>query len=49
MLFWRSEVPLDLRIAAGDRTTTTLVIQEVQPGLPTQQGPGTAVAAGEGR
>lgn len=49
VLFWRPEVPLDLRISAGDRTTTTLVIQEVLPGAATQQRPGPVIAVGEGR
>lgn len=49
LLYWRADAPLPLRVEAGDRTTTTLVIQEVLPGAATQQGPGAGIVAGGGR
>ena len=46
VLFWRSDVPIDLKVSAGERYTTTLVIQEAYPGATTQSAP-TPVAAAE--
>lgn len=36
VLFWRSDPPLDLKVSAGERYATTLVIQETFPGATTQ-------------
>ena len=43
ILFWRGDAPLDLRIDAGERYATTLIIQETAPGAPTQYVPAPAV------
>ena len=47
LLFWRPDAPLDLQLAASERYTTTLVIQEVFPGAATQRQP-RPIAAVEG-
>jgi hypothetical protein len=47
ILFWRNDAPLDLRIDAGRRYATTLIIQEAVPGAATQYVPAPA-AQGEG-
>lgn len=49
VLFWRPDAPLDLKITAGERNVTTLVIQEVLLGVATQQGPAPVAAAGGAR
>jgi hypothetical protein len=45
VLFWRPDMPIDLHVAAGERYTTTLVIQEVYPGATTQSAPAPIAAA----
>jgi hypothetical protein len=45
LLYWHPDTPLELRINAGDRFATTLVIQELLPGTATQQSPPQQVAA----
>lgn len=45
VLFWRSDVPIDLKVAAGERYTTTLVIQEAYLGATTQRAPAPVAAA----
>jgi len=45
LLYWHPDTPLELRIDAGDRIATTLVIQELLPGTATQQSPATQPAA----
>lgn len=49
LLYWRGDAPLELKINAGERNATTLIIQELLPATVTQQGPGGAIAAGGGR
>ena len=49
LLFWRPDTPLELRINAGERNATTLVIQELQPGTATQRGPAPLAAVGGAR
>lgn len=49
LLFWHPDTPLDLRINAGDRIATTLIIQELMPGTATQHGPAQVAAAGGAR
>ncbi len=49
LLFWRPDTPLELRIDAGERDATTLVIQEVQPGGITQRGPAPLAVVGGAR
>jgi hypothetical protein len=39
VLFWRNDLPLELKISAGERHITTLVIQETYPGAATQSAP----------
>lgn len=45
LLYWHPDTPLELKIDAGDRIATTLVIQELLPGTATQQSPTTQPAA----
>jgi len=45
VLFWRSDVPIDLKVSAGERYMTTLVIQESYPGATTQSVPAPVAAA----
>lgn len=48
VLFWRTDAPLDLRIDAGERYATTLIIQETVPGAATQYVPAPAAQGEEG-
>lgn len=48
ILFWRNDLPLDLKIVAGERYITTLVIQETYPGATTQDAPAPLALVGEG-
>jgi len=48
VLFWRTDAPLDLRIDAGERYATTLIIQEAVPGATTQYVPAPAAQRKEG-
>jgi len=48
VLFWRTDAPLDLRIDAGERYATTLIVQETVPGATTQYVPAPAAQRKEG-
>lgn len=43
VLFWRPDVPLELKIGTGEQRVTTLVIQELYLGAPTGERPGQLV------
>ena len=49
LLFWRPDTPLELRIEAGERVATTLIIQEFLPGTATIQGPAPVAWVGGAR
>jgi hypothetical protein len=49
LLYWHPDTPLELRINAGDRYATTLVLQELLPGTATQHGPAPLAALGSVR
>ena len=49
LLYWHPDTPLELRINAGERIGTTLVIQELLPGTATQHGPAPVAVTGGAR
>lgn len=49
LLFWRPDTPLELRINAGDRVATTLIIQELLPGRATTSAPAQVAGVGGAR